>query len=172
MSNEQDLPANWNAVNGSTSYRLDVSTAANFSSFVQQDVTVNGTNHAITGLTAGTTYHYRVRAVNATGPSANSNAINVATAAAAAGGGTLAIPFYVNVGGSAYTDDRGRAFMADNLGNAGRIATSRNAIAGTVNDHLYQSDRYGNMQLDFPVPNGTYQIELHFAETYLSLIHI
>ena len=58
--------------------------------------------------------------------------------------------------------------MADNLGNAGRTATSRNAIAGTVNDLLYQSNRYGNMQLDFTVANGTYQIELHFAETYFS----
>ena len=58
--------------------------------------------------------------------------------------------------------------IRDSLGNAGRTATSQSAIAGTVNDPLYQSNRYGNMQLDFPVPNGTYQIELHFAETYFS----
>ena len=71
--------------------------------------------------------------------------------------------FFVNVGGPAYTDDRGRKFMADNLGNAGRTATSQSAIAGTVNDPLYQSNRYGNMQLDFPVANGTYQICLLYT---------
>jgi hypothetical protein len=61
--------ANWNAVSGATAYELDVSTASNFSSFVTgynaQNVG-NVTTFSITGLTQGTTYHFRVRAVTGT----------------------------------------------------------------------------------------------------------
>jgi hypothetical protein len=35
-----------------------------------------------------------------------------------------------------------------------------------VNDPLYQSERYGNFSYRFDVPNGTYDVTLHFAEIY------
>ena len=65
----------WSAVTGASDYRLDVS-ADNFSTYVsgyQNQLTGNVTSVSITGLTAGTTYSIRLRAVNATGSSANSN---------------------------------------------------------------------------------------------------
>jgi len=73
--------ANWNASTGATSYQLDVSTNNEFSSFVTgyNNLTVNGTNQSVTGLIAGTTYYYRVRAINANGTSSNSNIITVLT---------------------------------------------------------------------------------------------
>jgi hypothetical protein len=72
--------ANWNSVTGAANYRLDVS-SDNFSTFVTgyNSKTVTGTSDAVTGLTAGTTYQYRVRASNASGQSVNSNMISQLT---------------------------------------------------------------------------------------------
>jgi hypothetical protein len=73
--------ANWSATTGASSYRLDISTASNFATFVSSygDLTVNGTSQAVTGLTPGTTYYARVRAVNASGTGANSATLTQAT---------------------------------------------------------------------------------------------
>lgn len=78
--------ANWNSSTGATSYELDVSTNSSFSSFVPgyNDLNVgNVTNYVVTGLTAGTVYYYRVRAVNSYGTSGNSNTITCSTLPAA-----------------------------------------------------------------------------------------
>jgi hypothetical protein len=87
--------ANWGAVSGATGYRLDVSTN-NFASFVPGffDKTLSGTSAAVTGLSPETTYQYRVRAVDANGPSENSNVISATT---------LSIPVPVAESGSAIT---------------------------------------------------------------------
>jgi hypothetical protein len=71
----------WTATNGASSYRLDVSTASSFSSFVSgyNDLTVNGTSQVVTSLAANTLYYVRIRAVNASGTSANSLTANSAT---------------------------------------------------------------------------------------------
>ncbi len=79
--------AGWTAsASGSpTGYRLDVSTASDFSTIITgyNDLDVgNVTSYAVTGLSGGTTYYFRVRAYNATGVSAG---------LASAAGGTLAI---------------------------------------------------------------------------------
>lgn len=61
--------ANWTAVSGVTGYRVDVSTASDFSSFVSgyNNLYVSGqsTNYLdITGLNSSTQYYYRVRAAS------------------------------------------------------------------------------------------------------------
>jgi beta-glucanase (GH16 family) len=64
---------NWTAVSGATSYKLDVSSTSSFASYVIQDLTVSGTSQAVTGLTPGTAYYARVRAVNSGGTSTSSS---------------------------------------------------------------------------------------------------
>jgi phosphodiesterase/alkaline phosphatase D-like protein len=74
--------ANWNSLGGALSYRLDVSTNSTFASgFIlgYNDLVVNSTSQSVTGLTAGTTYYYRVRAVHLSGTSSASNTINTMT---------------------------------------------------------------------------------------------
>ena len=78
--------ASWNSVTGATAYRLDVSTSSSFASFLPgyQDLNVStATSRAVSGLSGGTTYYYRVRAVSQSGVSANSNVRSVTTLAAA-----------------------------------------------------------------------------------------
>jgi len=69
--------ATWNLVSGATGYRIDVSTDPNFGggSFVTGYADANaGTtgSYAVTGLTTGIMYYYRVRAVGTEATSANS----------------------------------------------------------------------------------------------------
>lgn len=74
--------ANWNAVAGVSSYYLDVSTVNTFATFVSGYNNLllgNVTTYPISGLTQGTTYYYRVRAVNSCITSADSNIITVTT---------------------------------------------------------------------------------------------
>ena len=79
--------ANWGAVTRATSYRLDVATDNQFTSFVSgyNDKAVTDTSDLVTGVTPTTvSYFYRVRAVNAGGPSPNSDTVSVTAGVTAA----------------------------------------------------------------------------------------
>ncbi len=84
------MSANWNATSGADSYRLDVATDAGFTSFVSgyedKEIASTSLTDSVTGLTAGTTYYYRVRSVNEGGTSADSNTITTITICAAPSG--------------------------------------------------------------------------------------
>ena len=74
--------ANWSASAGATQYFLDVSTSNVFASFVgsYNNLNVgNVTTQTITGLTANTTYYYRVRASNGSCSSLSSGTISFFT---------------------------------------------------------------------------------------------
>ena len=78
--------ANWAVSSGATGYYLDVSTSSTFASFVtgyNNKSAGNVVTSAVTGLTANTTYYYRIRAFNTAGTSARSTIISVKTAPAA-----------------------------------------------------------------------------------------
>src|SRR5213082_1868862 len=74
--------AHWNSVSGAIDYRLDVSTTNTFATYVTgyQDLSVgNVTSYPVTGLSAHTTYYYRVRAYNGCATSSNSSVKSVLT---------------------------------------------------------------------------------------------
>ena len=76
--------ANWGS--GSIQYQLDVSTVSSFATFVSgfnNLLLTNVTSKSVTGLTAGTTYYYRVRTLNASGASANSSVMTALTVSGA-----------------------------------------------------------------------------------------
>jgi alpha-tubulin suppressor-like RCC1 family protein len=77
--------ANWTTSTESFTYFLDVSTLNTFASFVTGFNNLNVGNvgtYTVTGLTAGVTYYYRVRANNPCGTSVNSGTITYATSPA------------------------------------------------------------------------------------------
>jgi len=78
---QTSFQANWNAVAGATGYQIDIS-ADNFSTFVSgynNASAGNVTSVVVSGLSGGTTYQYRVYAVDPAGISSSSNIISVTT---------------------------------------------------------------------------------------------
>lgn len=74
--------ANWAAVSGSTGYYLDIAKDASFTAMLAgyNNLSVgNVLSRTVTGLNCGTTYYYRVRAVNSCGTSANSGVVTALT---------------------------------------------------------------------------------------------
>ncbi len=84
----------WDSVSGAKGYLLDVSTSNSFSSYVDgyHGVDVGNVNgRAVTGLTPGTTYYYRVRPYTAASSGEYSN---VTTATTQPGTGLTIIPTF------------------------------------------------------------------------------
>ena len=74
--------------------------------------------------------------------------------------------FAVNAGGSAYTASDGTTYEADTNFAGGSTYSTSEAIGGTQDDPLYQTERYGDLAYSVPVTNGTYEVTLQFAEIY------
>ena len=86
----------------------------------------------------------------------------------------------VNSGDGAYVDSNGFLWAADQAYTAGSWGyvsglpnSVTNAIANTVDDTLYQSERYwpSGGSYKFDLANGAYLVELKFAELYYSSIN-
>jgi large repetitive protein len=126
----------------------------------------SGTSYDDSGLSAATTYRYRVRAVDTSG---NFSAYSVVLAAVPNADPKPVIR--VNAGGSTYADTSGNVWSADTGFNTGNVAGTGAAIGGTTDDTLYQSQRWdsaGGAELEyvFTLTPDAYQVYLHFAETW------
>jgi Malectin domain/Bacterial TSP3 repeat len=78
--------------------------------------------------------------------------------------------FAVNAGGAQYVGADGTVYEADAGFSGGNTYTTTAVIAGTADDRLYQSERYGNFSYAIPVTNGEYLVTLKFAEIYWSQV--
>jgi Malectin domain len=76
-------------------------------------------------------------------------------------------PLYIDCGSSSsYTDSQNRLWLADVYFDLqSGVFNTASAIANTVNDKLYQTERTGvTVAYNIPRPSGTYAVTLHFAE--------
>jgi hypothetical protein len=126
-------------------------------------------NHsmALTGLTPGTLYNYRVRSRDGLGNQTISGNFTFTTTANPPTGFT---PIRINSGGAAFTDSLSRVWSADTAFSGGTAANVGNtrAIGNTVDDQLYRNERWGTFAYNFTVPAGSYQITLKFSETHFT----
>ena len=73
--------------------------------------------------------------------------------------------FTANCGSTAaYTDKAGVVYQADKNYVGGTPSMTAKAIAGTEEDSLYQTERWGSFYYSIPVANGNYNVTLKFAE--------
>jgi len=79
----------------------------------------------------------------------------------------------INTGGAEYTDSAGHLWQADKGFNTGRLSGSATGViySGTDDQELYQSGRWDagaapELRYSFEVPDGTYLVRLHFADSW------
>ena len=70
---------NWNASQNASSYQLEVSTSISFGSTIINDTGITSTSMPTGTLSVGTTYYWRVQAINSIGPSGWSSVWSFAT---------------------------------------------------------------------------------------------
>lgn len=80
---------------------------------------------------------------------------------------TLTAKHRINSGSTtSFTDSRGRVWDADRNfsgGNTGSTTTNQKA---TIDDSLYQTERWGTFNYALTVPNGNYRVNLLFSEIF------
>ena len=152
----------WDDAPDGNDYGIERSLSPN-SGFTQVDASYFGdSQHTSAGLQPNTTYYFRVRTFLDGEPSAYSAVVSATTEDAVA-----AVPLYaINAGGGAYTAPDGTKFTADQYVSGGSTYSNSAAVAGTNQDPVYQSERYGTFSYALPVDNGTYQVTLLLAEIY------
>ncbi len=91
-----NLTVSWNASSGATSYRLQVSTSAAFSTLILDQSGLSSTSYNLASLATNTTYYWRVNASNAGGTSDYSIAWSFTT-----GDGLLPVPTLLSPQGGA-----------------------------------------------------------------------
>ncbi|HSV14291.1 MAG TPA: malectin domain-containing carbohydrate-binding protein, partial [Tepidisphaeraceae bacterium] len=74
----------------------------------------------------------------------------------------------INAGGGAYTDLAGHAWSADMDFTGGTVSNGRYPVAGTSDDPLFYTRRWGTETYNIPLANGSYTLNLYFAEPVMT----
>jgi fibronectin type 3 domain-containing protein len=154
----------WTGSTGATSYNVYRGTTAGGESTTPIATGVTATSYTDTGLTNGTTYYYKVAAVNTYGTSGMSNEVSVTPAGSTGSGGMS-----INCGGAAASP-----FVADVdfTGGGTQVVTNTidtSLLTGTAPPQaVLQSNRYGAFTYTIPglTAGGSYNVTLYFAEEY------
>lgn len=165
------------ATDQSSTSQVQYGTTASYGSTTTEDSSmVTSHSVALSGLAAGTTYHYRVISTNSNNQTTSSSDYTFTTATATSTptpppptATTLSVPFRINVGGSTYKDASGNTWLADTdfTGGTTDDQGAGKTISGTSAQAIYQDERYGtSFSYALPVANGTYKLQLDFAEIY------
>ena len=147
----------WDAAAGATGYTIyygDVSRS--YTSTVDVG---NTTTTSLSALDPAQIYYLAVTAYDDAGESDFSNEILYQPA-------HPTVIWTVNAGGPKYTDGQGIIYRGNTQFSIGYASTTTAAIAGTTDDRLYQSERFGDISYAIPVENGDYLVTLKFAEIY------
>lgn len=104
-------------------------------------------------------------AAGASGASDASSAGDDADPGEGAATGPQVMVLGINAGGPA-TMYMGESYIADRYAIGGTSHTVDGPIAGTDEDTLFQSERYGSYAYEIPLSEASYTVALHFAELY------
>lgn len=121
--NTGSVSLSWGAVTGATSYSIYRSTAAGGEGTTAFASNVTGTSYTDSAVTSGTTYYYKVAAVNASGTSAQSTEVH---AASSTGGTAPATPTGVSA-----------------TGNTSSVSLSWGSVSGATSYNVYRSTTAG-----------------------------
>jgi hypothetical protein len=170
------------STSGSTTYTITTTAANGFNGIVSL---------AVSGLPSGATASF----VPLTVTGAGSTTMTVTTSANTPGGtfpltitatsgalshtatatlmvtvpASVALPIRINAGGGTYTDSLSQSWLADTGYHSGNTFSISSAISGTVDATLYRDVRYspsGPLIYQFLVPNGSFTVNLKFAELF------
>lgn len=155
----------WNrsTIEGS-GYYIQRSTSSSNLNFTTIATVNNGvTSYSDTSVQASTTYYYRVVAFDASNNVSIPSAISAAVTTPPSPNPAL---LRINSGGPGVGTPN-KNWIADQHFTGGyTYSVGAQAIAGTEDDAIYQTERYGAMNYNIPVANGKYTVRLHFAEIY------
>ncbi|MFH1415899.1 MAG: malectin domain-containing carbohydrate-binding protein [Elusimicrobiota bacterium] len=164
-----DYSVTWSSVTLAGIYQLEESADPGFTSTAQYWPTP--ATQSFTGKD-DSTYYYRVKAWTDTPENGGHSSTWSSSASITVNSGVIVKR--INCNGSDLITAQGEIFSADIAYSTvsamgyvlgGSASVSTDSIAGTEDDALYQSSRYGNLEYRFDLPAGMYNITLKFAET-------
>jgi hypothetical protein len=148
----------WNASTGATSYAIYRGTSAGGEG-ATAIATATATSYVNTGLTNGTTYFYKVAAVNAAGTSGKSNEASAKPNA----------PLFIDCGGAASGSWIADADFTNGSTSKWTNAVNTSLLTGTLPPQtILQSGRIGNFKYTFSglVANSSHTFTLYFVENF------